>query len=90
VVGAATAPTAELRPPPADFFDSFALVDDSCVAAVTGGSALTLAGPQAPAPGGRTAPGLFGAAIPYPASRRLGADSGSTAPRDTAARRRKC
>lgn len=66
VIGAATAPTAELRPPPADFFDRFALIDDACVAAVAGGSALTVAGPETAPAGAGAQPGLFGGALAWP------------------------
>ncbi|MEM8755051.1 MAG: hypothetical protein AAGF90_18965, partial [Pseudomonadota bacterium] len=58
--------TTETEAPPAEFFNRFALIDDFCVAAVTGGSALRLEGPRQPAGGGARAPALFGGAVPFP------------------------
>lgn len=58
--------SSESQAPPAEFFNRFALIDDFCVAAVTGGSALRLEGPRAAPAGGARAPALFGDAIPYP------------------------
>lgn len=61
ILGVVGDQTAETEAPPAEFFNRFALIDDFCVAAVTGGSALRLA----PREGGG-GPALFGGAIPYP------------------------
>ncbi|MEM7544654.1 MAG: filamentous hemagglutinin N-terminal domain-containing protein [Pseudomonadota bacterium] len=58
--------TSESETPPAAFFNRFALIDDFCVAAVTGGSALRLVGPQGRPFDAATTPALFGTAIPYP------------------------
>ncbi|MEM7524146.1 MAG: filamentous hemagglutinin N-terminal domain-containing protein [Pseudomonadota bacterium] len=67
-LGAINDSTAETEAPDAEFFNRFALIDDFCVAAVTGGSALRLRPPAAaPFDAGAT-PALFGGAIPYPAS----------------------
>lgn len=60
--------TAETEAPPAEFFNRFALIDDFCVAAVTGGSALRLVAPEAPPLSADMAPALFGGAIPYPSA----------------------
>lgn len=67
-LGAIGDQTAETEAPPAEFFNRFALIDDFCVAAVTGGSALRLVAPEAPPLSADMAPALFGGAIPYPAS----------------------
>ena len=67
-LGAIGDQTAETEAPPAEFFNRFALIDDICVAAVTGGSALRLVAPEAPPLSAELAPALFGGAIPYPAS----------------------
>ena len=68
VLGAVGDQTAETEAPPAEFFNRFALIDDFCVAAVTGGSALRLIAPEAPPLSADIAPALFGGAIPYPAA----------------------
>ena len=65
ILGVVGTQSSETEPPPAEFFNRFALVDDFCVAAVTSGSALRLAPQEAPAPA--AAPGFFGGVIPYPA-----------------------
>lgn len=65
-LGAIGDQTAETEAPPAEFFNRFALIDDFCVAAVTGGSALRLVAPEAPPLSADMAPALFGGAIPYP------------------------
>ena len=66
ILGVVGDQTAEAEAPPAEFFNRFALIDDFCVAAVTGGSALRLT-PRAASPGAAgAAPTLFGGAIPYP------------------------
>ncbi len=65
-LGAVGDQTAETEAPPAEFFNRFALIDDFCVAAVTGGSALRLVAPEAPPLSAGLAPALFGGAIPYP------------------------
>ena len=65
-LGAVGDQTAETEAPPAEFFNRFALIDDFCVAAVTGGSALRLVAPEAPPLSADMAPALFGGAIPYP------------------------
>ncbi len=65
-LGAIGDQTAETEAPPAEFFNRFALIDDFCVAAVTGGSALRLVAPDAPPLSADMAPALFGGAIPYP------------------------
>lgn len=65
-LGAIGDQTAETEAPPAEFFNRFALIDDFCVAAVTGGSALRLVAPNAPPLSADMAPALFGGAIPYP------------------------
>lgn len=67
-LGAIGDQTAETEAPPAEFFNRFALIDDFCVAAVTGGSALRLVAPEAPPLSADMAPALFGGAIPYPAA----------------------
>lgn len=67
-LGAVGDQTAETEAPPAEFFNRFALIDDFCVAAVTGGSALRLVAPEAPPFSADMAPALFGGAIPYPAA----------------------
>ncbi len=64
ILGDPDADTSETSDLPREFFDRFALIDDFCVAAVTGGSSLVLETLQ---PGGKV-PALFGAIIPYPAS----------------------
>ncbi|MEO1611847.1 MAG: hypothetical protein AAFU55_05780, partial [Pseudomonadota bacterium] len=66
--------SSETEAPPAEFLNRFALVDDFCVAAVTGGSALTIEAP-AGGVGADAAPALFGAAIPFP-----GGDQSKRAP----------
>ena len=65
-LGAVGDQTAQTEAPPAEFFNRFALIDDFCVAAVTGGSALRLVAPEAPPLSADMAPALFGGAIPYP------------------------
>lgn len=67
-LGAVGDQTAETEAPPAEFFNRFALIDDFCVAAVTGGSALRLVAPEAPPLSAGLAPALFGGAIPYPST----------------------
>ncbi len=67
-LGAVGDQTAETEAPPAEFFNRFALIDDFCVAAVTGGSALRLVAPEAAPLSADIAPALFGGAIPYPAT----------------------
>ncbi len=64
ILGTIGAQSAETEAPPTEFFNRFALVDDFCVAAVTGGSALRLAPPERGAEG--AAPALFGLAVPPP------------------------
>ncbi|MFN3260305.1 MAG: filamentous hemagglutinin N-terminal domain-containing protein [Pikeienuella sp.] len=64
ILGTIGAQSAETEAPPTEFFNRFALVDDFCVAAVTGGSALRLAPPERGAEG--AAPALFGLAVPAP------------------------
>ncbi|MEO0361792.1 MAG: hypothetical protein AAF322_11815, partial [Pseudomonadota bacterium] len=64
ILGDTGADTSEADELDGAFLDAFALVDDFCVAAVTGGSSLVLA-PLAPEPDAPT-PALFGAAVPFP------------------------
>lgn len=63
-LGSTDASTAETDDLPREFFDRFALVDDFCVAAVTGGSSLVLKPLETPG----EVPALFGAIIPYPSA----------------------
>ncbi len=75
LLGADGTTTAEAAPPPVAFFDAFALADDGCVAAVTGGSALSLAGPGGAPFTGASQPALFGGAVPYPVAGVTAADA---------------